>query len=1225
MADDIPITVRVGKGTSRRNRVRGGGTKGYQQSATPAFFPAIGANGDSPYVDDPDGNFAEAATTGGITGANVVGAVVGVLTVLVVGLAVGYGVWIHLVQNDVGALQKVIIFNPNIPFLDVYIDPLNGNDQTGDGTAAKPFLTLGRALTRVAECTGTRATIHIIGAMCGISGALDLGMDPSFDFFPATAQYAEVVVRGTRLNEIITSVLGVSELPGANKFVQVVTSTGGLVPNIYQNNFVEHVEDNRRYVIEDNTINALDVVGGNVQDVTPATGVQPPGGIAFRPGDVIRPYTICNAITWRGTLQLNHSYSRVCFEDIHIIPGDGASTWYNPPLRDDAVVFRGARLDVLGTAQVDINDDTGLPEFTNLNATYHGSMTLEGVYINGAGVTNAAFNALSDNVCARMISALVNEAAVFYTDTCSAFFVSFRDVRSGDTMTVASGEFRGHGLKFRATGPAQTIVPRCIHLGGASMVHLTNIDAEGEYTRAIDADTSAFGIISGLRADLTNSPLAGQPVLNFGEAGMFGVREVDLTGGVCMTVIGSSKVNVWQEFTCVPTVGQAINIALDGTVDFNPINQFPNGTIGPLPWSTITMTTAFPVVTVTDGLFNLARGADALAWTTLDGIPLVRLNRGGRFLSFGALELFNQNPNNANWVFQVGVNNPTPGWTQDDYLHPSSERCEALGVPPPTDPEVWIDAATGADTNPGSAAEPLATLAQAISVLSQRSGSSQVCTINIVGALDLGADPVICTSPLQKVCKHIIITGAETVVGSGTIDAAIVNIAPGGRNWKQITDTTAAFTPSAFIKAFIRNTNQNRVFVVEDNAATTIDTIAGTVQRGPPPLPTPPVPVPESVSWTNGDSFTVFTLTSSITWTGALVLDIPYNGINFESIHFVPGAAGSTLWAPNGPEPKVTFKGCEMDARSTDQLQPSYIGSMLLLGVYGEGTAVGAYFTSFQVGRCIQSESMWIDQARLFYTGACAALFLKSTASPAVGLEIQAAATFVGLGIYIMEPAFNGALVSDASTVHMNFLQVEVTTGAGLTTMTVATESTANFLTMTLTCGGATCVNGLVLTTGSETRVTGSATITAPQAFALDSGAEISILFGPTLSGFVAATPPILAQFGTTVTISSPSWIIDLDTPGIMANIIVCDGCELNMGGLAVAYTWGTPTGFPLIGCTDGALARGAFSGTLINNGPSANPLEVIKCGGNAITDWALAENDLALAPGVTTGCNCAR
>lgn len=536
---------------------------------------------------------------------------------------------------------------------------------------------------------------------------------------------------------------------------------------------------------------------------------------------------------------------------------------------------------------------------------------------------------------------------------------------------------------------------------------------------------------------------------------------------------------------------------------------------------------------------------------------------------------------------------------------------------------VYLDGTSGVDTNSGTVSTaPVKTLDRAITVMEQFSGLE--CIFSVTGIVDLGANPTVCFFPLITRCKHIRVVGAETVVGSGTIDAPITKIAPGGRNWDRITDTSAAFTPSAFVKAFIRNINQNRVYVVEDNAATTVDTIAGTVQLGPPPLPTPPMPVPSTEAWLNGQSFTVFTLATTITWTGDLVLDIPYNDVNVESIHFVPGSDQATLRSPDGPEHRVTFKGCQLDARSSDEFKPSYIGSMLLLGVYGEGTIAGAFFTSFQQGRCLISESLWVDQAAMFYTDVCQAVFLKSTASPDHGLILDNAANFRGLGIYIVEPMGNGIIISGGTAAIVNFLEVELTTGPGTVTVSVNAENSVVLGTMTLTCSGASCFTGILVFRGSNAQLSGPAIISAPQAFNLQPRSSMDIIGNPTLSGFTAGTTPIAATQQSKLNLEFASgWTIDLDTPGIVAPVVVCTGCSMAMSGAAASYIWSTPAGTPLITATNGATLLGRFSGTLINNGGVAT--EVVMCGGNAITDWAVAENDFALAAGTTQGVNCAR
>lgn len=1119
-------------------------------------------------------------------------------------LAVGYGVWVHTVQKDVGTLEKLVI--PVTTTVTVYLDGTTGDDTNSGRTPALPVKTLARAIDIMEQCSALECVFSI-------QNTIDLGANPTVCFFPLVTRCKHITLQGRKLgpggaglpvSDVVMSITDID--PASRNWRRITGVAGGYVPNAFQTFFVQNNVQNRIYVVDTNGVTTVDTIAGpSIRG--PASGSLPPVPVQPVPwtvGDSFTLFTVSDSITWTGALLLDVPYNTITFSSLIMAPTVTGSYLAAPDGIEHNVVFRGCRLNAL-------SDNL-------LSPSYQGSLLLQGVYSAGT-VPSAFFTGDQANRCIQMESFWADSAEIRMSGPCIAFF--FKSSNSPSFGMIVTGPFQGISMYFSETVGGISLSLQ----DGADAAFISSIKVERFVPPnphiGIQMTTSSNTFIASININCIAASSVGMRLLLEASTSMHGATNV--INAPVPFQLGSSSIlgldDVITGMTITGMTGPAFLVEQGSTLRLGPS--------GLLTVDMLAVTS--PVFDVnTGGRLVLTNAIGNYALSSPANTPLVRAQNGASVnnaITGGALTNGGANPAH---VLECGAH-PIDPWDFSDHDDPSNVECTRSGFPQP-DPQavrtIFVNAATGSDSNRGTVTtEPLLTIGRAIAVMALRNALD--CIIQLEGAtmFDLGAEPVLCLAPIQYTCKHIRIVGTETTVGSGTIDAPITDVALGGRNWKQITDTSAAFTPSAFIRAYIRNNVQDRVYIVEDNAATTIDTVTGTVQRGPPALPSPPVPVPESVSWTNGDSFTVFTLINTITWTGDLVIDIPFNKVNFESVAFSPGADDSTLRAPDGPEPRVTFKGCQLDARSSDQLKASYQGSMLLQGVNGEGTIAGAYFTSFQQGRCLQSESLWVNSATMYYTSACAAMFFKSTASPLQGLVIQAAANFLGLGMYIVEPITTAIIISDASTVHMNFLQVEVTTGAATAAMTVATESIVNLLTMTITCGGATCVNGLVLFTGSSTRITGSATISAPQAFIATTGATLNIGFGPTLSGFAAATPPVHAQVGSIVTISSPAWVLDLDTPAIAAPIILCDGCTLNMNGAAAGYTWGTPTGIPLIEANEAALVRGRYTGTLINNGPSVNPTEILICGGNALSNWLLAENDMGLAAGTTEGVNCGR
>lgn len=1170
---------------------------------------------ETPYRDDASGEYEEDINPQSMMGpANSMYTVLAVLGMIVLGIGIGYGVWLDQLQGNVHTLQKVIIVNPNIPFLDVYINPLTGNDSTGTGSQSRPFATLGRALLRISECTGTRATIHIEGSTCGLAGALDLGTDMMYDFFPATAQYGEIVIRGSRQNTVSTTVQGVNALPGYQDYVQVVTAAGGLTPNTLRTHFVHNEDTNRVFVIEDNTVTAIDVVGGNVPDVSLTTGVMPPGAMAFETGNAIETYTVCNAITWSGILQLNHSYNRVAFEDLQIIPANNVSIWVNPPLRDDAVIFRGTHLFVKGTATIQFDSETGLPDFTDLNPTYRGSMALEGVYINGTGVTNAAFNSMRDNTCSRMDSVLIDSAYTSFNDACSAFFVSFNDVNSGDVMTVATGDFRGHGLKFRTPTLSATQVTRAIRATGGALISLTSVDVGGEYAIGFDADSSATGYIQRFKGDTSGSPYTYWPVMAFGEVSNFAVRELDLTGNRCMQLFGMCHVAMWQEFACTPTEGTAITLFNGASLDFDVQDQATlGGPAGPPPWSVINQTNAASIVEAYGGsTFHTRRTGTELAWTTPNGIPLVKLYTGSRFIGPKSPAITNGNPNNADYVLQVGSNNPTAYFTQDDYLSPTSDRCQALAADPSRTPEVWVDPLTGADSNPGGQSTPLASIGQAIAVLGQRSGTSLECIIHLVGTLDLGANPTICTTPLEKICKHVTFKGREFGAGATgaaveDVVASIIDIDPTSRNWKQIIGLTGGYMPSAFDTYFVRNNAQDRVFVVESNDGTSVDTIAGTTLKAIAHTALPPVAV-DQVAWKIGDDFTLFTISDTLTWTGTLLLDVPYNKISFESLIFAPTVTGSNAMLPDGADYGVVFRGCRLNALSDDLYEPSYMGSMLLLGCYVEGLVPTAYFTSNQAGRSFAMESVWVHQANTLTMGTAGIFFFKSSEAPTYALVTDGPTQATHLYFEETVGFLSFGLHNGASAAYVEYVKVVRHSGDPLhTCFNVITGSSTFSGNMEINCTTSSCI-------GINVQWQSVLTIHRPSLI-IDAAIPIRVLDGSKM-GIDGTTTTLSGMTGAAITVSTESLfrcspgVFTVDMQSLTSPVAdVTDGSRLALSGFATNYVWNTVANTPLVRVSDGSQAvQDTIGGDIVNGGINAD--HVLVCGNNVISPWDISEHD---------------
>lgn len=531
---------------------------------------------------------------------------------------------------------------------------------------------------------------------------------------------------------------------------------------------------------------------------------------------------------------------------------------------------------------------------------------------------------------------------------------------------------------------------------------------------------------------------------------------------------------------------------------------------------------------------------------------------------------------------------------------------------------IFVNAGTGLDTNTGlSSAQALLTISRAIAVMGQRDALE--CIIQLEGTtdFDLGANPVLCFNPIQRTCKHITVQGTETTLVAADTVQVITDIAPAARNWRRIEGAGTGY-PS-LVQQYVRNHNQDRVYMIEASGVNTIDTIVGPTTAGSIIAPIPPVPV-FSDPWALGDTFSAFSISNLITWTGTFSLDISYNEVTFASL-ILRGATDSVLRAPGGGGHQIIFKGCQLDAQSDDDFNSSYDGSILLQGVLSQGIKANAVFAGFQSEGCMRVESAWFQDVRVRYGGRCAAFWLNSVNSPADGIFFQGA-NVVLIGIQIIEPVGRALDIGGASKVLLVNADITQTTGTAMDAIIVAGESTAFMGGFAIVCSGPSCVIGIRTRHGGRTEILGSpaliSSISAATSLLITDGGFLDIELDPLLIGFTGT--PIVCGPGSYVTINP---LLSFTVIAAAFPVISCDACTLNMVGSVAAYGWATSSG-PLIVATNGALVRGRFTGGPLVNGGAGAP-DVLLCGGNAVSIWAVAENDLALAAGTTQGCICSR
>jgi hypothetical protein len=174
---------------------------------------------------------------------------------------------------------------------------------------------------------------------------------------------------------------------------------------------------------------------------------------------------------------------------------------------------------------------------------------------------------------------------------------------------------------------------------------------------------------------------------------------------------------------------------------------------------------------------------------------------------------------------------------------------------------IYVNAQTGSDDNNGLSSET--------AVFSVQSGLDIMGTflaregiLQLEGSVpfDFGDNAVLNFFPAAVFMGSITVRGTPSNTIQDTV-ASITNIGPFD-TWNRITGISGNYPVSAYAQSFIRNDTTNRVFAVEDNAAGTVDTIAGNdVFSGNVP------------AWTVGDTFTLLQIRNVLQFSGLLVLE----------------------------------------------------------------------------------------------------------------------------------------------------------------------------------------------------------------------------------------------------------------------------------------------------------------------------------------------------------------
>ena len=524
---------------------------------------------------------------------------------------------------------------------------------------------------------------------------------------------------------------------------------------------------------------------------------------------------------------------------------------------------------------------------------------------------------------------------------------------------------------------------------------------------------------------------------------------------------------------------------------------------------------------------------------------------------------------------------------------------------------IWINQVNGSASNPGTEEEPVSNLDEAFNFVAQNYLSIKDCKFRIVGTLDLGLNPVLCTTPIVRICKHVILTGGQYGLGGyGTdpFEGAIVGSAGEGPTsyTDRITITTSGttFGTDTYQKQFVFNKKQNRYFVVESNTDTSLRLVSTRASELPgrvtPLYIIPGTPISNSIGWNNGDEIVLFTVQDKFTWESALQLDIPYNQIRFENLIVDPYYG--YIQTSQLREPALAMRGVHMVAGETGTQIASILGSFVFQGVYVEennfytnAKLISTFLTGF-----VQLESVWVNSVEIGCGGELDILGLKLEDSNLEMVNCDASGTSIDM-------TGGGITMEDKSRASLSYVDIT----EGVITMNSVSE--------------------LVL---------GNIRINSPSfqfAFTvLDRSklvAKSSIMFFNSQVGIVSSTNGDSEIYMATGTLDSDtpftgdvfyigpgnsfylsiSLSSTLSTSGAGSSIIDANGATVTLIiPMTIANVmWSTSSGTPLLDMNYGTryYQNRVPLGQIVNNGPTST--HVLTCGNNAISAFTTSQQDV--------------
>jgi hypothetical protein len=508
-------------------------------------------------------------------------------------------------------------------------------------------------------------------------------------------------------------------------------------------------------------------------------------------------------------------------------------------------------------------------------------------------------------------------------------------------------------------------------------------------------------------------------------------------------------------------------------------------------------------------------------------------------------------------------------------------------VEPGSSVSVYVNATTGSDANTGAnSSAPVQTLQRALDLMQFNSADLGIVEITST-TLALGANPLINFFPLNGRYGRVIIRGPKTQLASDIVASTAI-FAP---NMIGINGTTGGYTAAAFAKKYAvnRTTTYDTRTQIITNTGSNISTIdsaeSGAITSGL----TPAV-------WTAGDSFQVFDISTVLSWTGNLRLQIaPENKVIFDSLIIRPGTNAEF---ESSPRPMTTsylvhFRSCQLESVGS-ALGATYIGNFIIEGCYCLSALASNRFLNYGGLLALNNYAERVCIRLQNFPGIIAALFVLNS-------ETAGGVFCANSKVYLTEISTSGGAGADI----LNFNQS--TQGQVIQVLQVAAAATpfridrSSIDLSNATIGVvAGAVNSFVATRGSIANLF-TVTISDPGNVAAGSaisGSRASIT-AVTITG--SSTHGLTINNGSSVNVVTSLSVSN----ALGAGILVDQGSELTgNAGSSIVGTGSTSVGMSVVGGSHGNFpVRPTITGTAGNAFVGNAP------GPQAAQTWAVLAN----------------